>query len=219
MRARMTCVLCRTTGEYCIPKSIGCCLDCADGLAHAELEQLLQLARTAPGPAMTDNLPRLTTAPDLSLVTVDGLITETNGRYPRQLVLTDDSGSIDITVYSGCVGGPAVNDTPNLVGTYAVVAGRREDASSVLAAVVRLAERTATRDLLIPATLSDLSDLSDLSEHVVQLLSRDARDPRRQRTERQCRPSPPLDLGRRQAPLGGRPLPPGRHHRRRQAER
>ncbi|MFI6448518.1 RRQRL motif-containing zinc-binding protein [Kitasatospora sp. NPDC050543] len=47
MLARRTCVLCRTVGEYCIPKSIGCCLDCADGLALAELEQLLQLATTA----------------------------------------------------------------------------------------------------------------------------------------------------------------------------
>ncbi|MGA5823696.1 hypothetical protein ACPC54_38260 [Kitasatospora sp. NPDC094028] len=39
---------------------------------------------------MTDNLSRLTAAPDLSLVTVDGVITETAGRYPRQLVLTDE---------------------------------------------------------------------------------------------------------------------------------
>ena len=114
---------------------------------------------------MTDNLARLTAAPDLSLVTVDGVITEMTGRYPRQLVLTDDSGSIDITVHGGCLGSAAVNDAQHLVGTYAVVAGRREDSGSVLAAVVHLAERTAARDLLIPATLADLS------EHVVQLLA------------------------------------------------
>ncbi|MFC8454704.1 RRQRL motif-containing zinc-binding protein [Kitasatospora sp. NPDC057223] len=47
MLARRTCPLCRTTGEYCIPTSLGCCLDCADGLALAELEQLLTLARAA----------------------------------------------------------------------------------------------------------------------------------------------------------------------------
>ncbi|MER7848348.1 hypothetical protein ABTZ03_30930 [Kitasatospora sp. NPDC096077] len=114
---------------------------------------------------MTDNLPRLTASPDLALVTVDGVITETNGRYPRQLVLTDDTGSIDITVPGPCVGGTAVNNAEGLVGTYAVVAGRREDTGHVLAAVVHLAERTATRDLLIPATLSGLSD------NVVQLLA------------------------------------------------
>jgi len=113
---------------------------------------------------MTDNLPRLTAAPALSLITVDGLITEATGHHPRQLVLTDDTGSIDITVPSGCVGGLAVNDACKLVGTYAVVAGRREDSGSVLAAVVQLAERDAARDLLIPATLSGLS------ENVVQLL-------------------------------------------------
>ncbi|MFI9788507.1 hypothetical protein ACIHEI_34085 [Kitasatospora sp. NPDC051984] len=114
---------------------------------------------------MTDNLPRLTAAPDLSLVTVDGIITEINGRYPRQLVLTDDTGSIDITVHGDCIGSKAVNDGSYLVGTYAVVAGRREDTGSVLAAIVRLAERTAARDLLIPATLAGLS------ENVVQLLA------------------------------------------------
>ncbi|MFG3229710.1 hypothetical protein ACGF07_33690 [Kitasatospora sp. NPDC048194] len=114
---------------------------------------------------MTDNLPRLTAAPDLALVTVDGVITEMSGYKPRQLVLTDDTGSIDITVPFGCLGGPAVNDAATLVGTYAVVAGRREDTGHVLASVVQLAERTAARDLLIPATLSGLSD------NVVQLLA------------------------------------------------
>ncbi|GGV45882.1 hypothetical protein GCM10010495_74410 [Kitasatospora herbaricolor] len=46
MLARRTCPLCRAVGEYCIPTSLGCCLDCADGLALTELEQLLTLART-----------------------------------------------------------------------------------------------------------------------------------------------------------------------------
>ncbi|MEU9044569.1 MULTISPECIES: hypothetical protein [unclassified Kitasatospora] len=114
---------------------------------------------------MTDNLARLTAAPDLALVTVDGVITEMTGRNPRQLVLTDDTGSIDVTVPGFCVGGTTVNDTERLVGTYAVVAGRREDTGHVLASVVQLAERTAARDLLIPATLSGLS------ENVVQLLA------------------------------------------------
>ncbi|MGW2540698.1 hypothetical protein ACWC5I_07460 [Kitasatospora sp. NPDC001574] len=114
---------------------------------------------------MTDNLPRLTAAPDLSLVTVDGIVTESTGYNPRQLVLTDDTGSIDVTITTGCVGGRTANDAPHLVGTYAVVAGRREDSGHVLAAVVHLAERTAARDLLIPATLADLS------ENVVQLLA------------------------------------------------
>ncbi|WP_043478250.1 hypothetical protein [Kitasatospora sp. MBT66] len=96
---------------------------------------------------------------------MDGVITEMNGYNPRQLVLTDDTGSIDVTVSVGCVGGRTTNDATKLVGTYAVVAGRREDTGHVLAAVVQLAERTAARDLLIPATLSDLS------ENVVQLLA------------------------------------------------
>ncbi|MET8629790.1 hypothetical protein ABZW30_39730 [Kitasatospora sp. NPDC004669] len=113
---------------------------------------------------MTDNLPRLTAAPDLALVTVDGVITEMTGRYPRQLVLTDDTGSIDTTVPDSCLGGPDVNDAHRLVGTYAVVAGRREDTGHVLAAVVKLADRATAADLLIPATLSHLA------ENVVQLL-------------------------------------------------
>ncbi|MEV7782752.1 hypothetical protein [Kitasatospora sp. NPDC088351] len=92
-------------------------------------------------------------------------MTEMTGYNPRQLVLTDDTGSIDVTVSVGCVGGRTTNDAHWLVGTYAVVAGRREDTGHVLAAVVHLAERTAARDLLIPATLSDLS------ENVVQLLA------------------------------------------------
>ncbi|MFJ4799154.1 RRQRL motif-containing zinc-binding protein [Kitasatospora purpeofusca] len=47
MLARRTCPLCGTVGEHCIPTSLGCCLECADGLALAELEQLLALARAA----------------------------------------------------------------------------------------------------------------------------------------------------------------------------
>ncbi|MFE3875436.1 hypothetical protein ACFXPX_13670 [Kitasatospora sp. NPDC059146] len=113
---------------------------------------------------MTDNLPRLTAAPDLSLVTVDGVITEMTGRNPRLLVLTDDTGSINVTVAGGCLGSNTVNDATYLVGTYAVVAGRREDTGHVLAAVVQLAARATAADLLIPATLSGLS------ENVVQLL-------------------------------------------------
>ncbi|GGR04424.1 hypothetical protein [Kitasatospora griseola] len=114
---------------------------------------------------MTDNLARLTAAPDLSLVTVDGVITETTGYSPRRLVLTDETGSIDATVPIGCVGGRTANDTTQLVGTYAVIAGRREDTGHVLASVVRLAARDAAGDLLVPATFSDLS------ENVAQLLS------------------------------------------------
>ncbi|WP_051743027.1 RRQRL motif-containing zinc-binding protein [Kitasatospora sp. MBT66] len=48
MLARRTCPLCRAVGESCIPTSLGCCLECADGLALAELEQLLALARAVP---------------------------------------------------------------------------------------------------------------------------------------------------------------------------
>ncbi|MGW2540699.1 RRQRL motif-containing zinc-binding protein [Kitasatospora sp. NPDC001574] len=48
MLARRTCPLCRAVGEHCIPTSLGCCLECADGLALAELEQLLSLARAVP---------------------------------------------------------------------------------------------------------------------------------------------------------------------------
>ncbi|MFF1908239.1 hypothetical protein [Kitasatospora sp. NPDC058218] len=114
---------------------------------------------------MTDNLARLTAAPDLSLVTVDGVITEVTGYNPRQLVLTDDTGSIDVTVTTSCVGGRTTNDNTGLIGTYAIIAGRREDTGHVLAAVVQLADRTAARDLLIAATLSDLS------ENVIQLLA------------------------------------------------
>ncbi|MFD0351976.1 RRQRL motif-containing zinc-binding protein [Kitasatospora aburaviensis] len=47
MLARRTCALCGTVGEHCVPTSLGCCLECADGLALAELEQLLALARAA----------------------------------------------------------------------------------------------------------------------------------------------------------------------------
>ncbi|MGW4805839.1 RRQRL motif-containing zinc-binding protein [Kitasatospora sp. NPDC004272] len=47
MLARRTCPLCLVVGEHCFPKSLGCCLECADGLALAELEQLLALARSA----------------------------------------------------------------------------------------------------------------------------------------------------------------------------
>ncbi|MFI5534501.1 hypothetical protein ACIA8O_38800 [Kitasatospora sp. NPDC051853] len=114
---------------------------------------------------MTDNLPRLAAAPDLSLVTVDGIITEFTGRYPRQLVLTDDSGSIDITVPAGALGSSTVCEAGYLVGTFAVISGRRENSGHVLAAVVQLAAREAARDLLIPATVAGLSD------QVVQLLA------------------------------------------------
>ncbi|MFJ4192105.1 RRQRL motif-containing zinc-binding protein [Kitasatospora sp. NPDC089509] len=48
MLARRTCALCRTVTECCIPTSLGCCLPCADGLALAELEELLALARAVP---------------------------------------------------------------------------------------------------------------------------------------------------------------------------
>ncbi|MFJ7280280.1 RRQRL motif-containing zinc-binding protein [Kitasatospora sp. NPDC098663] len=51
MLARRTCPLCRAVAEHCVPTSLGCCLECADGLALTELEQLLTLARTAAVPA------------------------------------------------------------------------------------------------------------------------------------------------------------------------
>ena len=40
--ARRTCKVCRTTYEYCLPRSLGCCLPCSE-LDHQEREQLAGL--------------------------------------------------------------------------------------------------------------------------------------------------------------------------------
>ncbi|MEV4559093.1 hypothetical protein AB0K51_19175 [Kitasatospora sp. NPDC049285] len=102
-----------------------------------------------------DNLQRMTNAAELSLVTVEGIITEFSGRYPRELVLTDASGSLTIVVNGSCQGGTAANDRTDLVGTYAVVAGRREDRGQVLASIIEIPAASVARELLIPATLPE----------------------------------------------------------------
>ncbi|MEV7940879.1 OB-fold nucleic acid binding domain-containing protein [Kitasatospora sp. NPDC088264] len=101
---------------------------------------------------MTDNLTRLATSPAHSMATVDGIVTErarmaTSSGTAVRFTLTDESGSVEVTVKEGCTGGPDALGYLG-VGMYAVATGRIESADHVLAAIVQFASRKATRELV-----------------------------------------------------------------------
>jgi tRNA(Ile2) C34 agmatinyltransferase TiaS len=98
---------------------------------------------------VTDNRTRIAAAQPRALITVDGIVTERTrpDSYTVVVVLTDESGSIDVTISDGSDG--SHNASNNLYpGMYAVVTGRIESGELVSAAVTRFATREATRDLL-----------------------------------------------------------------------
>ena len=98
---------------------------------------------------MTDNRTRIAAAQPRALITVDGIVTDRTRPYSDTIVvvLTDESGSIDVTIPNGSGGGH--NAANNLYpGMYAVVTARIESGELVTAAVTQFADRQATRDLL-----------------------------------------------------------------------
>ncbi|MFE2352376.1 hypothetical protein [Kitasatospora cineracea] len=86
-----------------------------------------------------NNLPRLAAAPDNSLVVVHGVITTYHDRDPRTLTVSDESGSVSVTVTTNAVGGTVVNNgQAHLVGTRTTIVGLRLDATRVRASNIDL---------------------------------------------------------------------------------
>ncbi|MFJ8444015.1 hypothetical protein [Kitasatospora griseola] len=96
---------------------------------------------------MTANLPRLAAAPAQSLVVAHGVITFIKGAYPRVLTVSDESGSITVTVPSGAAGGMAVNEnTDLLIGSRVTVVGLRTDDLNVRASNIDVHSPHRTAD-------------------------------------------------------------------------